>query len=218
MGAVAFALAAIISIAHTLDGNSSAPVSASSPERLQGHSSWHLHTVPKCDIPGSRIPEPSRCISPGESLIVTVLSVTMGVRHRRLDGVLRKSAELCETADLVGKGELDDRSGVCEQRQSTRKEPTNVGDRWRGEACIGNTGEIPRLGFPSLCLQDSPLGLRWGKNAMKISLGDDEARALQPTTSRPSPLASMLPRLSIEGLHLLGGKRLAGRIGTRGWT
>lgn len=36
---------------------------------------------------------------------------------------------------------------------------TGVG--WQGEKCVGNTGGIPRLGFKSLCLQDSPLGVRF---------------------------------------------------------
>ncbi|KAH8586574.1 putative beta-glucosidase A [Bisporella sp. PMI_857] len=36
---------------------------------------------------------------------------------------------------------------------------TGVG--WEGEACVGNTGSIPRLGFRGLCLQDSPLGIRF---------------------------------------------------------
>lgn len=31
---------------------------------------------------------------------------------------------------------------------------------WQSERCVGQTGAIPRLGFRSLCLQDSPLGLR----------------------------------------------------------
>ncbi|KAL8673601.1 MAG: hypothetical protein Q9168_001999 [Polycauliona sp. 1 TL-2023] len=35
---------------------------------------------------------------------------------------------------------------------------TGVG--WEGERCVGQTGSIPRLGFRSLCLQDSPLGVR----------------------------------------------------------
>lgn len=26
--------------------------------------------------------------------------------------------------------------------------------------CLGNTGTIPRLNFPGLCLQDSPVGVR----------------------------------------------------------
>lgn len=35
---------------------------------------------------------------------------------------------------------------------------TGVG--WEGGPCVGNTGSIPRLGFPGLCNQDSPLGVR----------------------------------------------------------
>lgn len=35
---------------------------------------------------------------------------------------------------------------------------TGVG--WEGEACVGNVGSIPRLGFKALCMQDSPLGIR----------------------------------------------------------
>jgi beta-glucosidase len=31
---------------------------------------------------------------------------------------------------------------------------------WEGEACVGNVGAIPRLNFPALCMQDSPLGIR----------------------------------------------------------
>lgn len=35
---------------------------------------------------------------------------------------------------------------------------TGVG--WEGEQCVGQTGSIPRLGFRSLCMQDSPTGVR----------------------------------------------------------
>jgi len=38
---------------------------------------------------------------------------------------------------------------------------TGVG--WEGEACVGNTGSIPRLNFAGFCMQDSPLGVRFGK-------------------------------------------------------
>ena len=31
--------------------------------------------------------------------------------------------------------------------------------------CLGNTGPVERLGFPSLCLQDGPLGLRHVEDA-----------------------------------------------------
>ncbi|KAL8408216.1 hypothetical protein RB594_006855 [Gaeumannomyces avenae] len=31
---------------------------------------------------------------------------------------------------------------------------------YMGDPCVGNSGSIPRLGFPNLCLQDGPLGVR----------------------------------------------------------
>ncbi|KAI9827945.1 MAG: hypothetical protein M1826_006141 [Phylliscum demangeonii] len=36
---------------------------------------------------------------------------------------------------------------------------TGVG--WTQEQCVGQTGSVPRLGFRSLCMQDSPLGVRF---------------------------------------------------------
>ncbi|KAH8793053.1 beta-glucosidase 1 precursor [Hyaloscypha sp. PMI_1271] len=35
---------------------------------------------------------------------------------------------------------------------------TGVG--WEGEQCVGQVGSVPRLGFRSLCMQDSPSGVR----------------------------------------------------------
>ncbi|KAK4634791.1 Beta-glucosidase 1 [Fulvia fulva] len=46
---------------------------------------------------------------------------------------------------------------------------TGVG--WEGEKCVGNTGAIPRLGFKALCLQDSPLGIRFADFASAFSAG-----------------------------------------------
>ncbi|GME24132.1 putative beta-glucosidase 1 precursor protein [Neofusicoccum parvum] len=40
---------------------------------------------------------------------------------------------------------------------------TGVG--WMMGLCVGNTGPVDRLGFPSLCLQDGPLGLRFADHA-----------------------------------------------------
>lgn len=44
---------------------------------------------------------------------------------------------------------------------------TGVG--WTGESCVGNTGSIPRLNFHGLCLQDSPLGIRFGELMYDVS-------------------------------------------------
>ncbi|KAK9461780.1 glycosyl hydrolase family 3 N terminal domain-containing protein [Lipomyces oligophaga] len=47
--------------------------------------------------------------------------------------------------------------------QMTLLEKVNLtsGTGWEMGPCVGNTGEIPRLNFPSLCLQDGPLGIRF---------------------------------------------------------
>jgi len=42
----------------------------------------------------------------------------------------------------------------------TEKVNLTTGVGWEGEKCVGNTGSIPRLAFRSLCLEDSPLGVR----------------------------------------------------------
>jgi len=47
--------------------------------------------------------------------------------------------------------------------QLTLLEKVNLttGTGWQSDNCVGNVGEIPRLGFPALCMQDSPLGVRF---------------------------------------------------------
>ena len=51
--------------------------------------------------------------------------------------------------------------------QMTLVEKVNIttGIGWSMGMCVGNTGPVDRLGFPSLCLQDGPLGLRFVDNA-----------------------------------------------------
>jgi beta-glucosidase len=47
----------------------------------------------------------------------------------------------------------------------TLLEKVNIttGTGWMQDLCVGATGGIPRLGFNGFCLQDSPLGIRFGK-------------------------------------------------------
>jgi beta-glucosidase-like glycosyl hydrolase len=51
--------------------------------------------------------------------------------------------------------------------QMTLVEKVNIttGVGWKMGLCVGNTGPVDRLGFPSLCLQDGPLGIRFADNA-----------------------------------------------------
>lgn len=49
----------------------------------------------------------------------------------------------------------------------TLPEKVNVttGTGWAQDLCVGNTAEASLVGFPALCLQDGPLGIRFADNA-----------------------------------------------------
>ncbi|KAI2612207.1 glycoside hydrolase family 3 protein [Hypoxylon fragiforme] len=57
--------------------------------------------------------------------------------------------------------------------QLTLAEKVNLttGVGWQGEQCVGQVGSIPRLGFRSLCMQDSPLGIRFADYVSAFSSG-----------------------------------------------
>ncbi|KAK6543054.1 hypothetical protein TWF694_006981 [Orbilia ellipsospora] len=57
--------------------------------------------------------------------------------------------------------------------QMTIAEKVNLtsGVGWQGEQCVGNTGSVPRLGIRGLCLQDSPLGIRFGQYSSAFPAG-----------------------------------------------
>jgi hypothetical protein len=38
-----------------------------------------------------------------------------------------------------------------------------TGTGWEADRCVGTTGSVPRLNFSGLCLEDGPLGVRYGK-------------------------------------------------------
>ncbi|KAF2151018.1 glycoside hydrolase family 3 protein [Myriangium duriaei CBS 260.36] len=53
----------------------------------------------------------------------------------------------------------------------TEKVNLTTGVGWQGDQCVGNAGQIPRLNFRGFCLQDSPLGVRFGDFASAFSAG-----------------------------------------------
>lgn len=53
---------------------------------------------------------------------------------------------------LVSKMTLEDKVGLA------------TGKGWEKTLCVGNTHESNSTGFPSLCLEDGPLGVRFGDN------------------------------------------------------
>ena len=52
--------------------------------------------------------------------------------------------------------------------QLTLAEKVNLttGTGWESDRCVGVTGSVPRLDFRGFCLQDGPLGVRFGKASL----------------------------------------------------
>ncbi|KAI5804404.1 putative beta-glucosidase [Geopyxis carbonaria] len=63
--------------------------------------------------------------------------------------------------------------------QLTLLEKVNLttGTGWQNDHCVGNVGSIPRIGFPALCMQDSPLGVRFGQYSSAFPAGLNAAMA-----------------------------------------
>ncbi|KAI0455350.1 glycoside hydrolase family 3 protein [Xylaria acuta] len=61
--------------------------------------------------------------------------------------------------------------------QLTLAEKVNIttGIGWLSGQCVGETGSVPRLGLRQLCMQDSPLGIRFGDFASAFSSGQTVA-------------------------------------------
>lgn len=58
-------------------------------------------------------------------------------------------------------------------KQMTLPEKVNIttGTGWSMDLCVGQTGRVDRLKFPSLCLQDGPLGIRFADNITAFPAG-----------------------------------------------
>ena len=74
-----------------------------------------------------------------------------------------KAYKLVSQMSLVEKGMFIP-CGDVEKRQNTKISHFSVnittGTGFSLGPCVGNTGPVGRLGFPSICLQDGPLGVR----------------------------------------------------------
>ena len=106
--------------------------------------------------------------------------------------------------------------------QMTLPEKVNVttGVGWSMEMCVGNTGSVPRLGFPSLCLQDGPLGLRFADHATTwpagLTVGATWNKALMRRRGQALALEARL-----KGINVILGPSMGplGRMpaGGRNW-
>ncbi|KAI1410099.1 glycoside hydrolase family 3 protein [Hypoxylon sp. FL1857] len=86
---------------------------------------------------------------------------------------------------------------------------TGVG--WEGGPCVGNTGSVPRLGFRSLCTQDSPLGIRFADYVSAFSSGQTVAASFDRSLMYQRGKA-MGEENKVKGVDVLLGP-VAGPIG-----
>ncbi|KAI1144221.1 glycoside hydrolase family 3 protein [Hypoxylon sp. FL0543] len=97
--------------------------------------------------------------------------------------------------------------------QLTLAEKVNLttGVGWEGEQCVGQVGSIPRLGFRSLCMQDSPLGIRFADYVSAFSSGQTVAASFDRSLMYQRGKA-MGEENKIKGVDVLLGP-VAGPIG-----
>ena len=60
---------------------------------------------------------------------------------------------------------------LVKQMMLVEKVNITTGTGWSMGMCVGNTGPVERLDFPSLCLQDGPLGIRFADNITAFPAG-----------------------------------------------
>ncbi|EFW18971.1 hypothetical protein D8B26_007165 [Coccidioides posadasii str. Silveira] len=60
---------------------------------------------------------------------------------------------------------------MVERMSLPEKVNVTTGVGWQMGLCVGNTGPATSVGFPSLCLQDGPLGLRFADNITAFPAG-----------------------------------------------
>ncbi|KAK5128716.1 hypothetical protein LTR85_000049 [Meristemomyces frigidus] len=109
---------------------------------------------------------------------------------------------------------------LVEQMTLVEKVNITTGTGWSMDMCVGNTGAVERLGFPSLCLQDGPLGLRFVDNATAfpagITVGATWNKELMYERGRAHGLEARL-----KGINVLLGPSMGplGRLpaGGRNW-
>ncbi|KDQ12136.1 glycoside hydrolase family 3 protein [Botryobasidium botryosum FD-172 SS1] len=105
--------------------------------------------------------------------------------------------------------------------QFTLEEKVNLttGVGWQGGHCVGNIPAIPRVNFPGLCLQDSPVGVRFADRVSVFPTGINTAATFDRELIRARGEA-MGAEFRAKGVNIaLGPMMNMGRVaqGGRNW-
>ena len=107
------------------------------------------------------------------------------------------------------------------QRMSlVEKVNVTTGVGWAGDLCVGNTGPATAAGFPALCLQDGPLGIRFADHATNFPAGITAAATWNRDLLRRRGRAQG-KEMRLKGVNVLLGPAMGplGRMpaGGRNW-
>jgi beta-glucosidase len=95
-----------------------------------------------------------------------------------------------------------------------------TGIKWQGGPCVGNTGSASSIGYPSLCLQDGPLGPRYANPVTAMPAGTNAGMTWDRSLMNQRG-AAMGAEFKGLGIHVQLGP-VAGPLGKipqggRGW-
>ncbi len=100
---------------------------------------------------------------------------------------------------------------MVEKMSLTEKVNITTGVGWAQGLCVGNTAEATGVGFPSLCLQDGPLGIRFCDHATSFPAGITTGATWNRDLMRRRGIAHAR-QAKLKGIHVLLGPSM-GPIG-----
>ncbi|KAI8953111.1 glycoside hydrolase family 3 protein [Xylaria longipes] len=141
--------------------------------------------------------------------VATALSVASAALAAPADAVAGESAP--SAADLDWAAAYTKANAALAKLSSSDKINIVTGVGWGKGPCVGNTPAISSVGYPQLCLQDGPLGVRYGKSVNAFTPGIQAASTWDRTLIRERG-TFMGEETKGCGIHVLLGP-VAGPLG-----
>ncbi|KAI0188629.1 glycosyl hydrolase family 3 N terminal domain-containing protein [Xylaria flabelliformis] len=114
--------------------------------------------------------------------IAAALSVASTAIAAPADHVARESASSADGLDWAAA--YTKANAALAKLSSSDKINIVTGVGWNKGPCVGNTPAVNSIGYPQLCLQDSPLGVRYGKSVNAFTPGIQAASTWDRTLIR----------------------------------
>lgn len=139
----------------------------------------------------------------------TALSVASAALAAPADTVAGESAS--SAADLDWAAAYTKANAALAKLSSNDKINLVTGVGWSKGPCVGNTAAVSSIGYPQFCIQDGPLGVRYGKSVNAFTPGIQAASTWDRTLIRERG-TFMGQETKGCGIHVLLGP-VAGPLG-----